>query len=174
VSRARVDSAVRGGIVVTEDGLAPRDVLVSEGRIAAVLEPGAGSAEEEIDARGLHVLPGAVDVHVHFNEPGRTEWEGWERGTRGAAAGGVTTVVDMPLNSIPPTTTLAAFDAKRAAAEPAALVDFALWGGLVGADERPGDGLELRCLPQSVVPGVRQRDPLRGGPGGAGHAALRR
>lgn len=87
--------------------------------------------DEVIDATGLVVLPGVIDAHVHFNEPGRTEWEGWEAGTRGAAAGGVTTVLEMPLNAHPPTTTAAAFDAKLAVASKKALVDFGLWGGLV-------------------------------------------
>ncbi|MBM4435392.1 MAG: amidohydrolase family protein, partial [Chloroflexi bacterium] len=81
-------------------------------------------------------MPGAVDAHVHFNEPGREDWEGWEHGSRAAACGGTTTVADMPLNSIPPTLDGAAFDAKRAAAERASVVDFALWGGLVRADAR--------------------------------------
>ena len=93
----------------------------------------AGPAREAIDASGLLVLPGVVDAHVHFNEPGRTEWEGWATGSRAAAAGGVTTVCDMPLNSHPPVVTADAFDAKRTAAEARSLCDFALWGGLVPA-----------------------------------------
>jgi len=106
-------------------------VAVAGGRITAI---GAAldDAAESIDARGLIILPGLVDGHVHFNEPGRTDWEGWEAGTRGAAAGGVTTVCEMPLNAHPPTTTAAAFDVKLAAATRSALVDFGLWGGLVG------------------------------------------
>src|SRR5439155_1732142 len=91
-------------------------------------------APDEIDARGLLALPGMVDAHVHFNEPGRTEWEGWATGSRAAAAGGITTVLDMPLNSVPPLLDGTAFDAKRAAAERASIVDFGLWGGLVDAD----------------------------------------
>src|SRR5439155_1500477 len=77
---------------------------------------GEGDARQEIDARGLVVLPGVVDGHAHVNEPGRTEWEGWVAATRGAAAGGVTTIADMPLNSVPPTIDGAAFDAKYDAA----------------------------------------------------------
>src|SRR5262249_52629384 len=88
-------------------------------------------ATTEIDARGLLVLPGVIDAHVHFNEPGRTEWEGWATGTRALAAGGATACVEMPLNAHPPTVDGAAFDAKVAAARAAAIVDFALWGGLV-------------------------------------------
>jgi allantoinase len=106
---------------------------VRDGRIDAIVEPGEGRAASEIDATGLAVMPGAVDAHAHLNEPGRTEWEGWDAGTRGAALGGITTVCDMPLNSIPPTLDRAAFDAKRDAAARSAHVDHALWGGLTGA-----------------------------------------
>src|SRR5947209_5642224 len=81
----------------------------------ALVEPGASSADGEIDARGLFALPGIVDAHVHFNDPGRADWEGWASGSRAAAAGGVTTVIDMPLNSLPPVLDGASFDAKRAA-----------------------------------------------------------
>ena len=111
------------------------DVLITDGAIAGVVEPGSGTAMAELDARGSLVLPGVVDAHVHVNEPGRAEWEGWLAATRGAAAGGVTTIADMPLNSLPPTLDAAAFDAKRGAALRLAVVDFALWGGLVRADD---------------------------------------
>lgn len=136
------DLAIRGGRVILPDGERLADVLISGGRIDDLVAPGAGDARETIDARGLVVFPGVVDAHVHFNDPGRAEWEGWERGTRGAAAGGVTTVCDMPLNSLPPTTTVAAFDAKREVGERLALVDFALWGGLIPGAEL--DGLRAR------------------------------
>jgi allantoinase len=126
-----VDLIVRGAIVV---GAAPEpaaaDVAVADGRIAAVGPELPGPAREELDARGLHLLPGAVDAHVHLNEPG-TDWEGFATGTRALAAGGVTAAVDMPLNAHPPTIDAAAFDAKRACGERAALIDFALWGGIV-------------------------------------------
>ena len=85
---------------------------------------------EELDARGLHLFPGVIDAHVHFNEPGRTEWEGWATGSRALAAGGGTACVEMPLNAHPPTLDGAAFDAKAAAASASSVVDFALWGGL--------------------------------------------
>ena len=129
----RADLAIRGAVVVSEGAYA-RDVLIRGGRISALVEPGASTAADEIDARGLLALPGIVDAHVHFNEPGRTEWEGWASGSRAAVAGGTTTVLDMPLNSSPPILDGDAFDAKRAAAERASLVDFGLWGGLVDAD----------------------------------------
>jgi allantoinase len=131
-----VDLAIRGAIVIS-DGAYARDILIRDGRVSALVEPGASAADEEIDARGLLAMPGVVDPHVHFNEPGRADWEGWASGSRAAAAGGVTTVIDMPLNSLPPVLDGASFDLKRAAGERASLVDFALWGGLVGTDPAP-------------------------------------
>src|SRR5262249_15472098 len=122
------DAIVRGGDVA---GAGAADVGVADGRIVAVGPELEGGAREEVDARGLCVLPGVVDAHVHFNEPGRTDWEGWATGTRALPAGGATVGVEMPLTAIPPTIDGAAFDAKRAAAERSAVVDFALWGGLV-------------------------------------------
>src|SRR5438105_8772906 len=134
------DLAIRGAIVVS-DGAYKRDILVREGRVSALVEAGAATARREIDARGLLALPGVVDAHVHFNEPGRTDWEGWSSGSRAAAAGGTTTVLDMPLNSIPPVLDGTSFDMKKAADENASIVDFGLWGGLVDAD--PGSLREL-------------------------------
>ena len=122
-----------------------RDVAIEDGRIAA-FEP--GPARAEIDARGLLVLPGAIDAHVHFNEPGRTDWEGWATGTRALAAGGATACIEMPLNAHPPTVDRAAFDAMLAAARRAALVDFALWGGLI-------PGAELEALAERGVAGFK-------------------
>lgn len=122
-----------------------RDILVESGRVEVIVDPGEGHAKDEVDARGLLVLPGAVDAHAHFNDPGRAEWEGWAAGTRGAALGGITTVADMPLNSIPPTLDGASFDAKREAAAGSAVIDHALWGGLAGLpDERRLSELRLR------------------------------
>src|ERR671910_945497 len=106
------------------------DVAIEDGVFGAI-GPGLEASGEEIDARGLHVLPGAIDAHVHFNEPGRTDWEGWATGPRALAAGGATACIEMPLNAHPPTIDGAAFDAKVAAARATAQVDFALWGGLV-------------------------------------------
>lgn len=132
-----VDLAVRGGRVVLADEEREADVLVLAGSIIRVVAPGEGDAGEMIDARGLVVLPGAVDAHVHVNEPGRAEWEGWLAATRGAAAGGTTTVADMPLNSVPPTLDEESFDAKRGTAAERAVVDHALWGGLVAPADEP-------------------------------------
>ena len=116
------DLVIRGAAGV--DG----DVAIDQGRIAAIGDGLAG--REEVDARGLHLLPGAIDAHVHFNEPGRTHWEGWATGSRALLAGGGTTCVEMPLNAHPPTLDGAAFDAKAEAAAASSVVDFALWGGL--------------------------------------------
>jgi len=122
---------VRGGTVVLPGAVpVPADIAVEDGVIAAIgpdLEP----SGEDLDARGLHVLPGAVDAHVHFNEPGRADWEGWGSGTAALAAGGATACVEMPLNAHPPTVDGEAFDRKVEAALGSAKVDFALWGGLV-------------------------------------------
>ena len=124
------DLLVRGGAVVTPAGVGIADVAVSDGEIVEISPEIVGAAREEIDARGWHVLPGIVDVHVHFNEPGRTEWEGWATGSSACAVGGTTTVAEMPLNAHPPTLDAPSFDAKRNAAETRSRVDFALWGGL--------------------------------------------
>ena len=101
---------------------------IVDGRVAAFAE---GSARETIDADGWLALPGAIDAHVHFNEPGRADWEGIETGSRACAVGGTTTYFDMPLNSTPPVCDAESFAAKRAVAERKSHVDFALWGGLV-------------------------------------------
>ncbi len=124
------DLLIKNGEAVLEDGVTAVDIAVKDGKIAA-LGRGLGSAEEEMDASGLLVFPGCVDAHVHFNEPRPEPWEGWDHGCRSAAAGGVTTVLEMPLNSVPPVTDLASWQMKRAIAEKNACVDYALWGGLV-------------------------------------------
>src|SRR6186997_1972425 len=127
---APIDLLIRNGTVVTETGIGIADVAVEGGTIVAVEPEIAGTAREEIDAAGLHVFPGLIDAHVHFNEPGRTEWEGFASGTHALAAGGTTSFFDMPLNAHPPTLDAASFDQKLAAAQAAARVDFGLWGGL--------------------------------------------
>ena len=127
----RYDLIVRGGRLVLPDGVQPADLGVAAGRIVAIAPDLAGGSAATLDATGLHVLPGVVDAHVHFNDPGRSDWEGWASGTRALAAGGGTLACDMPLNAHPPTVDAAAFDAKLAAATGVAWTDFALWGGLV-------------------------------------------
>src|SRR5690349_12421711 len=128
--RFMADIVIRGGRVLLPDGLSSVDLAIEDQRIARIGgDPGA--AREEIDARGLVVLPGIIDVHLHFNEPGRTEWEGAATGSRALAAGGGTVFFDMPLNSRPCCVNATEFDRKRAALEASSITDFGLWGGLV-------------------------------------------
>lgn len=134
------DLIIRGPRVVLPDAVGPRSVHISEGRIVSVndfddVTP--GSEVVNVDDESV-VMPGLVDTHVHINSPGRTEWEGFRSATRAAAAGGVTTLVDMPLNSIPPTTTLAGFQTKLESAGHNSFVDVGFWGGVV-----PGNTAEL-------------------------------
>lgn len=147
---SRYDLLIRNGTVVTGDGLGQADLAVAEGRIVAAGPELDGSAGETVDATGLHVFPGVIDAHVHFNEPGRAEWEGFATGTRALAAGGTTCFFDMPLNAHPPTVDAASFDLKVAAAQGVARVDFALWGGLV-----PGNLAQLPELAERGVIGFK-------------------
>ena len=125
------DLILRGGTLVTPEGPWEADIGVSDEKTAAIEPDLEGSATEEVDARGLHVFPGAIDAHVHFNEPGRTHWEGFATGSRSLAAGGMTAFVEMPLNAYPPTNDARSFDEKVALAQASSLVDFAFYGGLV-------------------------------------------
>jgi allantoinase len=126
------DLLIRNGTLVLPDGV-PRqaDLAIVDGRIAGIGPELEGGARETIDATGLHIFPGLIDAHVHFNEPGRADWEGIATGSAALAAGGGTLFFDMPLNAHPPTVDAEAFDLKCAAAEASSVVDFALWGGLV-------------------------------------------
>ncbi|HEY7114709.1 MAG TPA: allantoinase AllB [Thermoanaerobaculia bacterium] len=145
---------VRGRRVVLPGGETPASLRIRGGRIAAVGVPGAPEdAPPGADVRDFGdavVLPGLVDTHVHVNEPGRTEWEGFASATRAAAAGGVTTIFDMPLNSIPPTTSVAGLEAKRAAAAGQCTVDVGFWGGVV-----PGNAGEIAAMSARGVPGFK-------------------
>jgi allantoinase len=126
------DLAIRGRRVVTPEGVREACLHVSDGTIGLVAPfDQVPSGVPLVDVGDRVILPGLVDTHVHVNEPGRTEWEGFDTATRAAAAGGVTTIVDMPLNSIPPTTSVAALEEKRAAAHGKVHVDVGLWGGAV-------------------------------------------
>mgnify|MGYP003693875117 CR=1 FL=1 len=128
-----VDRLFRARRAIVGDVETSAAVGVAGGRIAIVAPfeaPIEAGEVIELDHDEV-LLPGLVDTHVHVNEPGRTEWEGFDTATRAAAAGGVTTIVDMPLNSIPPTTNLAALDAKRERARGQAHVDVGFWGGAV-------------------------------------------
>jgi allantoinase len=142
---------VRGRRVALPDGVQPAAIHVRDGRIAAIDRDSPGAAGDEvIDAGDLVVLPGLVDSHVHINEPGRADWEGFETATRAAAAGGVTTLVDMPLNSVPSTTSVDALAAKRRAASGRCHVDVAFWGGVV-----PGNLSDLEPLARAGVRGFK-------------------
>jgi allantoinase len=119
--------------VITPDGIRPAAILVQGEQIQAIVSPDQVPARDyEIHDFGERaILPGLVDSHLHINDPGRAEWEGFETATRAAAAGGYTLLVDMPLNCLPATTTVAALEAKRAAAQGRCRVDWAAWGGVV-------------------------------------------
>ena len=125
------DLIVRGGTVVTPAGLVKADLGVAGEQIRALGPDLSGAGGEVVNATGLHILPGVIDAHVHFNEPGRAHWEGFETGSRAVAAGGGTMFFDMPLNADPPTIDAPSFRLKLAAAEKKSVVDFAFWGGLV-------------------------------------------
>jgi len=133
---------IRSERVVTPEGVKAATVHIRDGSITAVRDHDDLPGDARVyDAGGAVVMPGLVDTHVHINEPGRTDWEGFETATRAAAAGGVTTLIDMPLNSIPATTTVAGLEAKRAAARKKCWVNVGFWGGVV-----PGNAGELRAL----------------------------
>jgi allantoinase len=145
------DVLFRGRRVVTPVGVREACIHVADGRIERVAPfDDVPSGVPLVDAGDRAILPGVVDTHVHVNEPGRTAWEGFETGTRAAAAGGVTTILDMPLNSIPPTTTVDALLEKRSAAEGKSHVDVGFWGGAV-----PGDLGRLRELHDAGVFGFK-------------------
>jgi allantoinase len=147
----RPDLIIRGQRVVLPETIAPRSVHIREERIVFVgdyddLVEGC----EVVDAGESVVMPGLVDTHVHINAPGRTEWEGFRSATLAAAAGGVTTVIDMPLNSVPPTTTLAGFKTKLETARDECFVDVGFWGGVV-----PGNTAELAPMFAAGVVGFK-------------------
>jgi len=146
------DLALRADRVITPDGERPCWVGVRDGRIAAVEPIDAEVRAAEVVELGEDevLLPGLVDSHVHVNEPGRTEWEGFASATRAAAAGGVTTIIDMPLNSVPPTVDVDALAVKRKAADAAVQVDTGFWGGAV-----PGNVAALRPLHEAGVFGFK-------------------
>jgi allantoinase len=140
---------IRGGTLVTARGVEKADIAIAGDQITAV---GLNLADdgEELDASGLHVFPGGIDSHVHFNEPGRTEWEEIAHGSAALAAGGCTSFIDMPLNNVPVTTDVAAFDLKLEAMKRSSKVDFGLWGGLV-----PGNLDQLEPLVRRGVIGFK-------------------
>ena len=135
---------IAGGTIATESAVVAADIVIEGGRIAALLDPGSTSpADERIDASGLVVMPGAIDMHAHFEDPGHTEREDFSSGTMAAAAGGITTVFEHPL-TYPPVTTTALYREKREMAERKVVVDFGLWGALTPTSiaEIPGQWAE--------------------------------
>jgi allantoinase len=145
------DFVIRSRRAVLPDGVRAAAVAVRQERIEAVAGYGARlDAARDEDLGDIALLPGLVDTHVHVNEPGRTDWEGFTTATRAAAAGGITTICDMPLNSLPPTLTTAALKDKRGAADGQCAVDVAFWGGAV-----PGNRPELRALHDAGVTGFK-------------------
>jgi len=138
------DLLIRSATVLTPEGDRRLDIGVGDGEIAALAPQLGGSAREELDASGMHVLPGGIDAHVHCDEPGRTEWEGFATATAALAAGGMTAFADMPLNSTPATTDVEAFERKALAAASSSRLDFALWGGLVPGNLDELEGMHER------------------------------
>jgi allantoinase len=136
--------------VLTPEGQRDLDIGVRDEKIAELSPSISARATEEIPANELHVFPGLIDAHVHFNEPGRTEWEGFASGSAALAAGGGTCFIEMPLNASPPTLDGRSFDLKKAAAEESSLTDFALWGGLT-----PGNLDNLEELAERGVVGFK-------------------
>jgi allantoinase len=149
VSETSPDLVIRGGSIVAPEGIILADLAIEGEHITAIARAIRGG-KREIDASGLTILPGLIDIHLHFNEPGRTEWEGAATGSRALAAGGGTLFFDMPLNSSPCTTTARHFDQKRAALESASITDFALWGGII-----PGNTGDLAELADRGVVGFK-------------------
>src|SRR5688572_710777 len=140
----------RSAPVAANVELAPRALHIEDGRIQAITEfDEAGNPSVLVEAGDFLVTPGVIDTHVHINEPGRTDWEGFASATQAAAAGGITTVVDMPLNCIPATTSRDAAEEKLRALEGQLHVDVAFWGGVV-----PGNTPELEGLARFGVPGA--------------------
>ena len=144
------DLVLKSTAVVLPDGLRPAQLVLENGRIAAVLPPDAPVAGPLLDLGSAAILPGIIDPHVHLNEPGRTEWEGFDTGTRAALAGGLTTLVDMPLNSSPVTTSVANLRQKLAATEGQLHCNVGFWGGIV-----PGNAAEVEPLIAAGVLGFK-------------------
>ena len=149
---APFDLVVRGEQTLTTAGIVAREIGIRDGRVVAIEPLGSGLAGTEVIelADDQVMIPGLVDTHVHVNEPGRTEWEGFDSATRAAAAGGVTTLIDMPLNSIPPTVNVDALAEKKAAAQGKTHIDVGFWGGAI-----PGNEDDLRGLHDAGVFGFK-------------------
>ncbi|CAH2246718.1 allantoinase, mitochondrial-like [Pelobates cultripes] len=144
---------IRSKRVLIGKNVSPADILIGDGKIISIdpwgkQQPAIGS--QLLDVGNIVVMPGVIDSHVHVNEPGRSDWEGFHTATRAAAAGGITTIVDMPLNSLPPTTSVSNFHIKRKAAEGQCFVDVAFWGGII-----PNNQVEIVPLLHAGVAGFK-------------------
>ncbi|MFB5662840.1 allantoinase AllB [Alteribacillus sp. HJP-4] len=145
------DLVIKNGLAVLEDEVAQLSIAVKDGKIAAAApEIKDDKAEKVWDAAGSYIFPGAIDTHVHFSEPGRAHWEGFESGSNMMAAGGCTTYFDMPLNGIPSTTSIDALEEKAGIGKEKSVVDFGLWGGLV-----PGNEQDIAELAEGGVIGFK-------------------
>ncbi|KXZ24140.1 cyclic amidohydrolase [Bacillus nakamurai] len=144
------DVIVKGAKAVRKDGAEQADIAVKDGEIAMIGPAINEKADKVVQAEGMYVFPGAIDCHVHFNEPGRDDWEGIETGSKMMAAGGCTTYFDMPLNCIPSTVTAETMLEKAEIASRKSAVDFALWGGLV-----PGHTKDIRQMAEAGAIGFK-------------------
>jgi allantoinase len=152
------DIVIRNGLVVLPNEVARLDVGIAGGVIVKLEETITEPSVTEVDATGQFILPGMIDVHVHFNEPGLSDWEGIPTGSKAMAAGGCTTYFDMPLNCLPPTTTLASLKLKEKLAHERSVTDYAFWGGLV-----PGNLSDLSSLAEAGVIGYKAFMSAAGG-----------
>lgn len=144
------DLIMRNGYVVLPDEVEKTDIAIKDGVIIAIEDSISGNSKAEKNVEGQYIFPGLIDIHVHFNDPGRDEWEGFASGSQLLAVGGGTTFFDMPLNGIPSTIHSEALLAKVEQAENKSIIDFALWGGLV-----PGNIGELQGLADNGVIGFK-------------------
>ena len=149
-----LDLIVKNGRVVLRDRVETTSIGVKDGKIVRIAPTIDEEAKSVCDAAGCYVLPGMVDAHMHLSEPGRTEWEGYETGTKAMAAGGITSFVEMPLNNIPATTDVASLELKMSHAKDSCWVDYAPMGGLV-----PWNTADL--IPMAKAQGFRRNLRLR-------------
>ncbi|GGG79647.1 allantoinase [Paenibacillus radicis (ex Gao et al. 2016)] len=162
------DRIVKNGTVVLPGGTRKLDIGIADGKIAALSESLASSepwAGQVMDAEGCYVLPGMIDIHVHFNEPGLHDWEGFESGSASLAAGGITSYADMPLNGNPPTVTPDVLRLKQERAAQSSVVDYLFWGGLM-----PGKLDQLEAMSKAGVIGFKA---FMSSPGGEGESRFR-
>jgi len=144
------DAAIKSNRVITPNGIISATVFIKDGKIVDVAENKPGGNVPLIDVGNSVLMAGVIDPHVHINEPGRTEWEGFDTATKAAIAGGITTVVDMPLNSSPVTTTAKAFDEKIKATKGQLHTNCGFWGGII-----PGNDKEIIPLIEKGVLGFK-------------------